>query len=169
MVAVSIGKFSLVVTDYVSDLHFPYCFHLVPVLLFESFKSKPIKHLQCSVGLLFISLFYNRLHECCVDVTFSFAWIGSKTTGMVVCSPFPSFTHWHNFYPTKLFKNKEGKGFPVQASCESCPDIKDLCKSLAGNPSICHLVTSLFYAIIPCTANESQNQSNFHSFSNKKF
>jgi len=102
-------------------------------------------------------------------VTFSFAGIGTETTTMVLCSPFPSFTRWDNFHPTKLFTNKEGKGLPVQASCESYPDIKDLCKSLAGNPSICHLVTSLFYAIIPRTANESENQSNFHSFSNKKF
>lgn len=83
--------------------------------------------------------------------------------------PFPSFTHWHNFHPTKLFKNKEGNGLPVQASCESHPDIKDLCKSLAGNPSICHSVTSLFHGIIPRRANESENQSNFHSFLTKKF
>lgn len=104
-----------------------------------------------------------------LDVTFSFAWLGTKPTRMVVCSPFPSFSHWHNFHATKPFKNKEGKCLPVPASCESHPDRKDLCKSLAGNPSICHLVTSLFYAIIARRANESENQSNFHSFSKKKY
>lgn len=75
--------------------------------------------------------------------------------------PPPLFTHWHNFHPAKLFKNKEGKGLPVQATCESHPNMKDLCKSLAGKPSMCHLVTSLFYALIPRTENESENQKQF--------
>lgn len=132
--------------DYIPEFCFLYCFELVPLFLFfESFKSKTMKYLLCSTGSCCWSILQqDELMLSQYDFQFCMDWHQTHQNGSLL-SP-PSFsTHWHNFHPTKLFKNKEGKGLPVQASCGSYPDIKDLCKSLAGDPSICHLVTSFFY------------------------